>query len=589
MPPISSKTDKPKDTGGAMRRLMSYILEYKISIISAVFLAALGNILALAGPAVSGKAIDAIGGGSGRVDFDKVFFYVAILICIYVMAAVMTYSLSVIMIRLGRNISRKMRQEVFDKLTKLPVGYFDTNQTGDIISRVSYDIDVVNTSVSADITQVITSIITVAGSFGMMLFISRKLVLVVLVTLPASVIYTKYMTGKTRPLFRRRSKKYGELNGYTEEMFSGQKTIQAYAKEENIISKFDIINTSAADAYYEADYYGAIIGPSVGFINNISLALVAIAGSVLYLNQLTGIGQISSFILYSRKFSGPVNEIANMYNEILSALAAAERVFNFLDESEEVTDRKDAVELGEVNGEIEFKNVNFGYNKSKNIIENFSLKVSPGQVVAIVGPTGAGKTTLINLLMRFYDVCSGQILLDGIDIRDLKRDELRKSFTMVLQDTWLFGGTIAENIAYGNPEASHEDIERAAKSARISFYVNNLKDKYDTIITEDAGNLSKGQKQLMTIARAMLVDSKILILDEATSNVDTHTEKQIQKAMLELMKDKTCFIIAHRLSTIENADIILVIKDGKVVEQGSHRKLMDKKGEYYNMYMAQYN
>ena len=589
MPPISSKTDKPKDTGGAMRRLMSYILEYKISIISAVFLAALGNILALAGPAVSGKAIDAIGGGSGRVDFDKVFFYVAILICIYVMAAVMTYSLSVIMIRLGRNISRKMRQEVFDKLTKLPVGYFDTNQTGDIISRVSYDIDVVNTSVSADITQVITSIITVAGSFGMMLFISRKLVLVVLVTLPASVIYTKYMTGKTRPLFRRRSKKYGELNGYTEEMFSGQKTIQAYAKEENIISKFDIINTSAADAYYEADYYGAIIGPSVGFINNISLALVAIAGSVLYLNQLTGIGQISSFILYSRKFSGPVNEIANMYNEILSALAAAERVFNFLDESEEVTDRKDAVELDEVNGEIEFKNVYFGYNKSKNIIENFSLKVSPGQVVAIVGPTGAGKTTLINLLMRFYDVCSGQILLDGIDIRDLKRDELRKSFTMVLQDTWLFGGTIAENIAYGNPEASHEDIERAAKSARISFYVNNLKDKYDTVITEDAGNLSKGQKQLMTIARAMLVDSKILILDEATSNVDTHTEKQIQKAMLELMKDKTCFIIAHRLSTIENADIILVIKDGKVVEQGSHRKLMDKKGEYYNMYMAQYN
>lgn len=589
MPPISSKTDKPKDTGGAMRRLMSYILEYKISIISAVILAALGNILALAGPAVSGKAIDAIGGGSGHVDFDKVFFYVAILICIYVMAAVMTYSLSVIMIRLGRNISRKMRQEVFDKLTKLPVGYFDTNQTGDIISRVSYDIDVVNTSVSADITQVITSIITVAGSFGMMLFISRKLVLVVLVTLPASVIYTKYMTGKTRPLFRRRSKKYGELNGYTEEMFSGQKTIQAYAKEENIISKFDIINTSAADAYYEADYYGAIIGPSVGFINNISLALVAIAGSVLYLNQLTGIGQISSFILYSRKFSGPVNEIANMYNEILSALAAAERVFNFLDESEEVTDRKDAVELDEVNGEIEFKNVYFGYNKSKNIIENFSLKVSPGQVVAIVGPTGAGKTTLINLLMRFYDVCSGQILLDGIDIRDLKRDELRKSFTMVLQDTWLFGGTIAENIAYGNPEASYEDIERAAKSARISFYVNNLKDKYDTVITEDAGNLSKGQKQLMTIARAMLVDSKILILDEATSNVDTHTEKQIQKAMLELMKDKTCFIIAHRLSTIENADIILVIKDGKVVEQGSHRKLMDKKGEYYNMYMAQYN
>ncbi|MCI8307350.1 MAG: ABC transporter ATP-binding protein [Lachnospiraceae bacterium] len=589
MAPVSSKTDKPKDTGGAMRRLLVYIFEYKISLIAAIILAVSGNILALAGPAVSGKAIDVIGLGSGRVDFEKVFFYVAILVCIYILAGIMTYSLSVIMIRLGRNVSKKMRQEVFDKLTKLPVGYFDTHQTGDIISRVSYDIDVVNTSVSADITQVITSIITVAGSFGMMLFISRKLVLVVLVTLPASVIYTKYMTGKTRPLFRRRSKKYGELNGYTEEMFSGQKTIQAYAKEKNIISKFDVINTSAADAYYEADYYGAIIGPSVGFINNISLALVAIAGSVLYLNNMTGIGQISSFILYSRKFSGPVNEIANMYNEILSALAAAERVFNFLDEEEEVTDKGDAVSLGEVKGQVEFKNVNFGYNKSKIIIEDFNLRVRPGQVVAIVGPTGAGKTTLINLLMRFYDVCGGQVLLDGIDIRDIKRDELRKSFTMVLQDTWLFGGTIAENIAYGNPEASRGDIERAAKSARISFYVNNLRDKYDTVITEDAGNLSKGQKQLMTIARAMLVDSKILILDEATSNVDTHTEKQIQKAMLALMKDKTCFIIAHRLSTIENADIILVIKDGTVMEQGSHRTLMEKKGEYYNMYMAQYN
>lgn len=589
MPPISSKTDKPKDTGGAMRHLLSYIFEYRIKLILAVILAACGNILALAGPAVSGKAIDVIGAGEGRVDFDRVFYYVAILVCIYIISGIMTYSLSVIMIRLGRNVSRKMRQEVFDKLTKLPVGYFDMNQTGDIISRVSYDIDVVNTSVSADITQVITSIITVMGSFGMMLFISRKLVLVVLVTLPASIIYTKYMTGKTRPLFRRRSRKYGEMNGYTEEMFSGQKTVQAYAKEENVISKFDVINTSAADAYYEADYYGAIIGPSVGFINNISLALVAIAGSVLYLYNMAGIGQISSFILYSRKFSGPVNEIANMYNEILSALAAAERVFTFLDEKEEVTDRADAVSLGEVKGEVEFANVNFGYKKNKIIIENFNLKVQPGQVVAIVGPTGAGKTTLINLLMRFYDVCGGQILLDGIDIRDIKRDELRKAFTMVLQETWLFGGTVAENIAYGNPLATREDIERVSKAARISFYINNLKDKYDTVITEDAGNLSKGQKQLMTIARAMLVDSRILILDEATSNVDTHTEKEIQKAMLELMKDKTCFIIAHRLSTIENADIILVIRDGKVVEQGSHSELMEKKAEYYNMYMAQYN
>jgi len=588
MPPISTKTDKPKDTKGSLKRLLSYMLEHKIGLVCAVFLSLGGNVLALVGPAVSGKAIDIIGMGKGNVDFDKIYMYVGILIVIYLLSGIMTYALSVLMIRIGRSISKKMRQEVFDKLTKLPVGYFDKNQTGDIISRVSYDIDVINTSVSADITQIITSIITVVGSFGMMFYISWKLIPVVLITLPVAIIYTRFMTKKTRPLFSLRSKKYGELNGYSEEMFSVQKTIQAYANEQDVIDKFDKINVAAADAYYNADYYGAIIGPSVGFINNISLALVAVAGSVLYLHNMTTIGQISSFILYSRKFSGPVNEIANMYNEILSALAAAERVFNLLDEKEESKDSKGANELTAVKGRVEFKNVYFGYTPDKTIIEDFNLTVEPGKVVAIVGPTGAGKTTLINLLMRFYDVSSGQILLDGTDIRDIKRDDLRKAFTMVLQDTWLFGGTIAENIAYSRPDATMDDIKRVARHARISFHINNLKKKYDTVISEDGGNLSKGQKQLMTIARAMLIDSKLLILDEATSNVDTRTEKEIQKAMLELMKDKTCFIIAHRLSTIENADVILVVKDGRVVEQGSHRDLMNKQDVYYNMYMSQF-
>lgn len=589
MPPISSKTDKPKDAKNTFRRLVALVLEHKLILITAAMLAVFGNILALTGPAVSGKAIDIIGMGKGRVDLPGVWKYALILIIIYVLSSLMTYILSAMMIRLGRTIANSMRQQVFEKLTRLPVGYFDRNQTGDIISRVSYDIDVVSVSLSSDITQVITSVITILGSFGMMLYISYKLIFVVLITLPVSIIYTKYMTKKTRPLFRKRSKKYGEMNGYTEEMFSGHKTIQAYAKEENIVDGFHEINTAAADSYYDADYYGSIIGPGVGFVNNISLALVAIAGSFLYLNGMTGIGEISSFILYSRKFSGPVNEIANMYSEILSALAAAERVFTLLDETEEVADRPEAIEPEEVKGEIEFRNVSFGYNPDKMIIENFNLKVEPGKVVAIVGPTGAGKTTIINLLMRFYDVLRGQIMLDGVDIRNIKRDRLRNAFTMVLQDTWLFGGTIAENIAYGNRYATREDIEKACKDARLSFYINNLKEGYDSVITEDGSNLSKGQKQLMTIARAMLVDSKILILDEATSNVDTRTEKEIQKAMLALMKDKTCFIIAHRLSTIENADVILVIKGGRIVEQGNHRELMESRGEYYNMYVSQYS
>lgn len=589
MPPISSKTDKPKDAKNTFRRLAALVLEHKLILITAAILAVFGNILALTGPAVSGKAIDIIGMGKGRVDLPAVWKYAVILIIIYVLSSLMTYILSAMMIKLGRTIANSMRQQVFEKLTRLPVGYFDRNQTGDIISRVSYDIDVVSVSLSSDITQVITSVITILGSFGMMLYISYKLIFVVLITLPVSIIYTKYMTKKTRPLFRKRSKKYGEMNGYTEEMFSGHKTIQAYAKEENIVEGFHEINTAAADAYYDADYYGSIIGPGVGFVNNISLALVAIAGSFLYLNGMTGIGEISSFILYSRKFSGPVNEIANMYSEILSALAAAERVFTLLDETEEIADRPDAIEPEDVKGEIEFRNVSFGYNPDKMIIENFNLKVEPGKVVAIVGPTGAGKTTIINLLMRFYDVLKGQIMLDGVDIRNIKRDRLRSAFTMVLQDTWLFGGTIAENIAYGNRTATREDIEKACKDARLSFYINNLKEGYDSVITEDGSNLSKGQKQLMTIARAMLVDSKILILDEATSNVDTRTEKEIQKAMLALMKDKTCFIIAHRLSTIENADVILVIKGGRIVEQGNHRELMESRGEYYNMYVSQYS
>ena len=588
MPPISSKTDRPKDKKGAMVRLTSYIVNYRVYLFAAVILGTAGNVEALVGPMIAGKAIDVISAGKGNVNFNKVMFYVVCLFIFYIISSVMTYILSTIMIKLGRKVANDMRKEVFAKLLKLPVSYFDNNQTGDIISRVSYDIDVINTSVSADVTQLITSIITIVGSFIMMFVISRKLIVVQLITLPASILYTRYMTKRTRPLFSARSKKYGQMNGFTEEMFTGQKTIAAYAKEDVMIKRFEKYNEEAADGYYNADYYGTIIGPSIGFINNFSLALIGVFGSLLYIAGKGSLGQISSFILYSRKFSGPVNEVANMYNEILSALAAAERVFRLLDEEEETPDGREAKVLKEVKGEVLFENVTFGYEENETVINDFSLTVKPGKVVAIVGATGAGKTTLINLLMRFYDVDGGSIKIDGTDIREYTRDSLRNAFTMVLQDTWVFGGTIRENLVYGNENVTDDMLKEAVKACNLEYYINNMPEGYDTLIREGGNNISKGQKQLLTIARAMLINKHMLILDEATSNVDTRTEKEIENAMLKLMENKTCFVIAHRLSTIENADVILVLKDGVISEQGTHRELLEKGGMYYNMYMSQY-
>ena len=588
MPPISSKTDRPKDKKGAMVRLISYIVKYRVYLFAAVILGTAGNVAALVGPMIAGKAIDVISAGKGNVNFNKVMFYVVCLFIFYIISSVMTYILSTIMIKLGRKVANDMRKEVFAKLLKLPVSYFDNNQTGDIISRVSYDIDVINTSVSADVTQLITSIITIVGSFIMMFVISRKLIVVQLITLPASILYTRYMTKRTRPLFSARSKKYGQMNGFTEEMFTGQKTIAAYAKEDVMIKRFEKYNEEAADGYYNADYYGTIIGPSIGFINNFSLALIGVFGSLLYIAGKGSLGQISSFILYSRKFSGPVNEVANMYNEILSALAAAERVFRLLDEEEETPDGREAKVLKEVKGEVLFENVTFGYEENETVINDFSLTVKPGKVVAIVGATGAGKTTLINLLMRFYDVDGGSIKIDGTDIREYTRDSLRNAFTMVLQDTWVFGGTIRENLVYGNENVTDDMLKEAVKACNLEYYINNMPEGYDTLIREGGNNISKGQKQLLTIARAMLINKHMLILDVETSNVDTITEKEIENAMLKLMENKTCFVIAHRLSTIENADVILVLKDGVISEQGTHRELLEKGGIYYNMYMSQY-
>ncbi len=422
----------------------------------------------------------------------------------------------------------------------------------------------------------------------MMVMISPPLVLVMLVTIPLSILYTKYMSGKVRPLFSIRSEKLGQLNGYVEEMVSGQKTIKAYAREQVTLDKFDEINNESVEAYYNSDYYGSIVGPTVNFINNLSLSLVTVFGALLYLFGYMTVGNISSFVLYSRKFSGPINEAANIVSELQSAAAAAERVFRILDEEPEKTDKPDSKELSEVSGEVKLNHVTFGYVKDKMIIKDLSLEAKEGNLIAIVGPTGAGKTTMINLLMRFYDVNEGNISIDQQDIRDFTRKSLRKAFTMVLQDTWVFQGTIFENIAYGKEGATLEEVKEAAKAAKIHSYIKKLPDGYQTILNEDGMNISKGQKQLLTIARAMLMDAKILILDEATSNVDTRTEIQIQAAMRKLMADKTCFVIAHRLSTIQNADLILVVDQGNVVEQGTHNSLMEEQGFYYQLYSSQF-
>ena len=569
-------------------RLGRYMLQYKWLLLLALFLTIGSNLFSLIGPMLSGYAIDAIEPGFQKVEFEKVFYYIILMIGFYIVSSFLSYLLSILMIYISRKVVNRMRKDVFDNLLMLPVGYFDTHQTGDIISCISYDIDTVNTSLSSDLVQIFATIITVIGAFSMMIVISPRLVLVFLFTVPLSMFLTKKITKRTRPLFKNRSKKLGELNGFIEEMISGQKTLKAYDQEENTIHKFDDKNKEAVDAYYKAEYYGSVTGPTVNFINNLSLSLISVFGALLYLVGQMSVGNISSFVLYSRKFSGPINEAANIISEFQSALAAAERVFQLMDEKPEPFDKAEAKELEEIAGDVEIEDVSFGYQKDNIIIHNLKLKAQQGKLVAVVGPTGAGKTTFINLLMRFYDVNDGNIYVDKENIYDVTRKSLRKSYAMVLQDTWLFEGTIFENIAYGKENATMEEVVAAAKAAKIHSFIKRLPNGYHTILSDDGTNISKGQKQLLTIARAMLLDSHMLILDEATSNVDTRTEIQIQHAMRKLMEHKTCFVIAHRLSTIQNADVILVVNHGEIVEQGTHKELLKKQGFYYQLYKAQF-
>lgn len=589
MPPRNGYAQKPRNAKKTLARLGKYLLKSAPMLVLALSLSIAGNIFALIGPTLSGRAIDAVAGGKGQVDFETVFYYAKRMVLFYAVSAGLAYLVPQIVLRVSQRTVRMMRADLFAKLMHLPVRYFDTRQTGEILSHISYDIDTVNTSLSNDLVQILTSVITVVGALIMMIRISPVLVLVFVVTVPMSVLFTRFMTRRVRPLYRNRSRALGDMNGFIEEYVSGQRTIRAYHREAAVLNRFDEKNEQAVRSYYRAEYYASVTGPSVNFINNLSLTLISIFGALMFLTNRITLGNISSFVLYSRKFSGPINEAANIFSELQSALAAAERVFELLDEAEEPADLPGARPL-EVNaGEVRIAHLNFGYDPGRVILKDVNLVAPPGSMVAIVGPTGAGKTTLVNLLMRFYDPQSGEIAIDGQSIHAVTRSSLRGAFSMVLQDTWLFGGTIHDNIAYGNPGATREAVIAAAKAAHIHSMIERLPNGYDTVIAEDGASISKGQKQLLTIARAMLQPAHLLILDEATSNVDIRTEFRIQEAMRALMRDKTCFVIAHRLSTIRSADTILVVRDGAIVEQGNHEALMKKSGFYAALYRAQFS
>lgn len=587
---------KPKNFKGTLKRLLGYLKPRRTRLILVFFAAIFSTVFSILGPKVMGDTITELFEGAYSkfqgipgtgIDFSRIGELLLLLAGLYVFSSLFNLAQAYMMASVAQNTVYDLRKDVFGKLKKLPLKYYDGTPHGDTLSRVTNDLDTIGNTLQQSLTQFITSIVTIVGIIIMMLSISPLLTLIAIISLPLSMFVIKPFLKRSQKHFASQQRSLGSLNGHIEEMYTGHQVVKAFGQEKKALEEFDDLNEELFEAGRRAQFISGIIMPIMMFIGNLSYVLISIVGGILVTNRTISIGDIQAFITYSKQFTQPITQTANIANIIQSTVAAAERVFELLDEEEEVKETK-AAEFTDAMGAVAFEHVDFGYGDDL-LIEDMNIDVSPGQTVAIVGPTGAGKTTLVNLLMRFYELKGGKITIDGMDIKDMSRGDLRSRFGMVLQDTWLFNGTIKENIAYGKNGVSDEDIYAAARAARADHFIRTLPDGYDTVLNEEASNISQGQKQLLTIARAILVDSPILILDEATSSVDTRTEVFIQQAMNHLMRGRTNFVIAHRLSTIRDADLILVMDQGKVIEQGAHLELLDQGGFYADLYNSQFS
>jgi ATP-binding cassette subfamily B multidrug efflux pump len=594
---MGAPVEKAKNFKGTLRRLVDYLKPEKTKFIIVLLMSVLSTVFAIISPKIMGKATTEIFKGligkmqgieNAAINFEAIKNILITLIVLYIFSAIFQYLMQYMMVGVAQRTVFDMRKKANEKLARLPLKYFDSKTYGEILSRVTNDIDNISTTLQQSLTQLITSIITILGILIMMLTISPLLTLIAIVTLPLSVIITKKIASKSQKQFAAQQKKLGQMNGHVEEMYTGHKILKSFGKEKDSIEKFETINEDLYEAGWKAQFISGLIMPLMQFISNIGYVFICVVGGILVTKRAIEIGDIQAFIQYSRQFTHPIVQMAQIANVLQSTIASSERVFELLDEDEELADINKPKTIDAPKGNVIFDNVEFGYSEDKILMKNLNINVKEGQTVAIVGPTGAGKTTLVNLLMRFYEVSKGKISIDSININDIKRGSLRNIFGMVLQDTWLFNGTIKDNIGYGKEDATISEIIEVAKAAHAHHFIKTLPDGYETVLNEEASNISQGQKQLLTIARAILANPSILILDEATSSVDTRTEILIQNAMLELMKGRTNFVIAHRLSTIRDADLILVMDEGDIIEKGTHNDLLSANGFYAELYNSQF-